>query len=98
MREVLEALCRHARTGSRVKSLPMWLMVPAMSVSSRLGLSPLGAYHALMYGRPMYFDIAKAKGELGWQPRYSNQEMFIESYEWYLKHRSEIPATGGRRN
>ena len=42
MREVLEALCRHAGTGSRVKSVPdapvRWLMAGA----SRLGLSPLG--------------------------------------------------------
>ena len=34
MREVLEHLCHHAGSGSRVKSLPMWLMVPAMNLSS----------------------------------------------------------------
>ncbi len=95
MREVLEDLCHHAATGSRVKSLPMWLMVPAMNVSSRLGLSPLAAYHSLMYGRSMYFDISKAKRDLGWQPRYSNQEMFLESYQWYLKHRAEVSTSGG---
>lgn len=90
MREALEHLCRHAGTGSRVKSWPMWLIVPAMNISSALGLSPLGAYHSLMYGRSMYFDISKAKRELGWIPKYSNDAMLIESYAWYLEHRSQV--------
>ena len=90
MREVLEHLCRHAGTGSNVKSLPLWPMVTAMNLSSGLGISPLGAYHASMYGRPIYFDISKARTKLGWVPRYSNNEMFVESYEWYLTNRIAV--------
>ncbi len=93
MREVLASLCAHAGTGSKVKSLPMAPAVAAMKVTSALGLSPLGAYHALMYGRSMYFDISKACRELGSRPRYSNNEMFIQSYEWYLAHRDEVRNT-----
>jgi nucleoside-diphosphate-sugar epimerase len=87
MREVLENLCRVAGTGSKVKSLPMGPMVAAMEISSKAGLSPLGAYHSMMYGRSMYFDIAKSSTQLGWQPRYSNDEMFVESYRWYVQNR-----------
>jgi nucleoside-diphosphate-sugar epimerase len=90
MREVLEHLCAFAGTGSRVRSLPMGPMVLGMKVCSRLGLSPLGAYHALMYGRSMYFDISKARTQLGWQPRYSNNEMFVESYRWYVDNRQTV--------
>jgi len=32
--------------------------------------------------------------ELGWHPRYSNEEMLIESYEWYLQNRSRVLAGG----
>ena len=92
MREVLEHLCRHAGTGSKVKSLPMWPMMAAMNLSSALGISPLGSYHASMYGRSIYFDISKAHTQLGWVPRYSNNEMFVESYEWYLSHRGAVLA------
>ena len=95
MRETLEALCAHARTGSRVKSVPMTPAVWGMNLTSALGLSPLGNYHALMYGRSLYFDISKARRELGWQPRYSNVEMFIESYEWYLRHRDQVLRGAG---
>ncbi len=90
MREALEALCAHAGTGSRVRSVPMQPAVVLMKMTSALGLSPLGAYHALMYGRSMYFDISKAQSELGWKPRYSNREMFIHSYDWYLTNRDAV--------
>jgi nucleoside-diphosphate-sugar epimerase len=90
MREALENLCRHAGTGSRVKSLPMSLIEPAMNASSALGFSPLGPYHALMYGRSMYFDVTKAKRQLNWKPRYSNNAMFVDSYEWYVRNRDQV--------
>jgi len=95
MREVLEHLCAHAGTGSKVVSVPMSPAIALMNLTSALGLSPLGPYHAMMYGRSLYFDITKARTELGWQPRYSNDEMFIQSYEWYLRHRETILQAHG---
>ncbi len=95
MRSMLETLCAQAGTGSKVKSVPMGLATLLMRLSSRLGLSPLGPYHALMYGRSLYFDITKARTELGWLPRYSNDEMLLQSYRWYLRHREEILQTTG---
>ncbi len=90
MREDLEALCIAAGTGSKVRSIPMTPAIWMMNATNWLRISPLGAYHALMYGRSFYFDISKAKKELGWNPRYSNQEMLIESYNWYLENRNSI--------
>tara|TARA_B100000945_G_scaffold295979_1_gene273915 strand:- start:1736 stop:2764 length:1029 start_codon:yes stop_codon:yes gene_type:complete len=90
MKEVLENLCEFAGTGSRVKNVPMGPAVTCMKVTSKIGLLPLGAYHSLMYGRSMYFDNSKIKKELRWKPQYSNDQMFIESYKWYLKNRSKV--------
>jgi nucleoside-diphosphate-sugar epimerase len=95
MRETLEALCRHAGTGSKVRSVPMRPAIWGMKVASLLRLSPLGAYHALMYGRPMFFDTSKSEAELAWRPRYSNEEMFLQSYDWYLMHRDHVMAASG---
>jgi nucleoside-diphosphate-sugar epimerase len=95
MREVLEALCRHAGTGSKVVSVPMGLAVAGMQLTSTLGLSPLGPYHSMMYGRSLWFDTTKAKTELGWNAQWSNDEMICESYDWYLAHKQEVLADKG---
>jgi nucleoside-diphosphate-sugar epimerase len=95
MRETLEKLCAHAKTGSRVRGVPVTPAVLFMKLTSALGLSPLGPYHALMYGRSLWFDIGKAQRELGWKPRYSNDEMFAQTYDWYLANRDKVlHATG----
>jgi nucleoside-diphosphate-sugar epimerase len=95
MRETLEGLVAHAGTGSRVVSVPMGPTIPMMELTSRAGLSPLGAYHSLMYGRSMYFDLTRTKRELGWSARYGNVEMFCDSYDWYLRHREEVLSRHG---
>jgi len=95
MRELLEGLVDHAGSGSKVRSLPFRPTQIAMRATSKLGLSPLGDYHALMYGREMYFDITETSEKLGWLPKYSNAEMIAESYDWYVAHREEVLA---RRN
>jgi len=92
MRELLQALIAHAGTRSRLRSLPFRATQLAMRITSNLGISPLGDYHALMYGREMFFDIAATQRRLGGTPRYSNAEMICDSYDWYLGHRDEVLA------
>ena len=94
MRENLEALVTHAGTGSRVRSLPMGPTVAAMRLAGMTGLAPFAPYHWIMYGRSLHFDITKATTELGWRPRYSNAEMLIESYEWFLSNRGVFGRSG----
>jgi len=90
MRETLEGLIQHAGAKSRVVSLPAGLSVSLMKLTSWLGLSPLGPYHSLMYGKSMYFDLNHAKQELQWFPKFSNIEMFCQAYDWYLANRDRV--------
>jgi nucleoside-diphosphate-sugar epimerase len=89
-RQALEALCKHAGTGSKVKSVPDAPTRLLMAAATKLRLSPLGNYHYLAYSKPSYFDISDSVKELGWKPKYSNDEMLAESYDWYLAHRGEV--------
>lgn len=93
MRETLESLIAHAKSPSRVVALPDALFVPCMRAASKLGLSPLGAYHALMYKESFYFDLTRARAELDFRPRFDNEAMFREAYDWYVEHRDAV--TGG---
>jgi len=95
MRETLQALVDHASTGSRVRTLPIAPARVAMRVLADVGLVPFAPYHRLLFGESLYFDITKARTELGWEPKHSNASMLIESYEWFLEHREQLGATGG---
>lgn len=93
MFDTLDALCQHAGTGARVRRLPTGPTSLAMRASARLGLTPFAPYHWLMYSKSMWFDIEHAQTGLGWAPRWSTDEMFAQSYDWFLAHRRES-ATG----
>jgi nucleoside-diphosphate-sugar epimerase len=90
MREALEGLIRHTGSRSRVRSLPLRPAVLAMHAAGRLGLAPFAPYHWIMYGRSMWFDSTKARTELGWEPRYSTDEMLAESYDWYQANKAGL--------
>jgi nucleoside-diphosphate-sugar epimerase len=95
MRETLQALVDHAGTGSTVRSLPIGPARAAMQMVANAGLAPFAPYHWMLYSESLWFDVTKARTELGWEPRHSNAEMVVESYEWFLAHRHELAASKG---
>jgi len=88
LREALENLIRYAGTASRVRSLPVGLTIKTLQALDKLKLSPLAPWHYLTYHKPFSFDVEPLLA-MGWQPRYSNDEMMRESYDWFLAHRGE---------
>ena len=94
MRDTVQALVDHAGTGSTVRSLPVTPAKVAMRALASVGLAPFAPYHWLLYGESLYFDVTRARTELGWEPRHSNASMLIESYDWYLAHRDELESGG----
>lgn len=94
MRESLESLCDHAGTGSRVRSLPAGATSLAMRAAAGLGLAPFAPYHWIMYSKSLWFDIDHARDALGWEPRFSNAEMFAASFDWFLANRADTERAG----
>jgi nucleoside-diphosphate-sugar epimerase len=89
LRSDLEYLCTHAGTGSRVRSLPVWGSMKALTLLDKCGLSPLSPWHYLTYHKPFYFDSTPAFSALEFQPRYSNREMLTMTYDWFIKNRAD---------
>ncbi|MEP7202161.1 MAG: NAD-dependent epimerase/dehydratase family protein [Ilumatobacteraceae bacterium] len=94
MRESLESLCAHAGTGSRVRSLPARPTALLMKAAAAAHLAPFAPYHWLMYSKSLWFDIDHARDALGWQPRWSNEEMLADSYDWFLRNRAGTNQSG----
>jgi len=91
VREALETLIRYAESSSRVRSLPEALTIRTLRLLDLLGLSPLAPWHYLTYHKPFYFDVSRLLG-IGWKPRFSNDEMFRESYDWFLANYDRLRA------
>ncbi|MEH2290113.1 NAD-dependent epimerase/dehydratase family protein [Nostoc sp.] len=91
LRQGLENLIEYAGTDSKVKSLPAWLTISTLRVLDWLGLSPLAPWHYLTYHKAFHFDVSPLL-ELGWKPKYSNDEMFRESYDWFRQNYNQLAA------
>jgi nucleoside-diphosphate-sugar epimerase len=94
MRESLESLCAHAGTGSQVRSLPAGPASALMKAAAGAHLAPFAPYHWLMYSKSLWFDIDHVRDTLGWQPKWSNEEMLADSYDWFLDNRADTAAAG----
>ncbi|MBF0178384.1 MAG: NAD-dependent epimerase/dehydratase family protein [Magnetococcales bacterium] len=91
LREGLESLIRFAGTTSRVRALPAGLTIATLGILDALRLSPLAPWHYLTYHKPFHFDVSPLLA-MGWRPRYSNDEMFQESYTWFQDHYDRLMA------
>jgi nucleoside-diphosphate-sugar epimerase len=91
LRQGLEHLIQYAGTQSQVKSLPESLTIGTLRLLDLVGLSPLAPWHYLTYHKPFYFDVEPLL-KLGWEPKYSNDEMFQESYDWFQKNYNQLTA------
>ena len=89
LRQVLENLINYGGSTSRVKSLPVNFTINTLKILDWSGLSPLAPWHYLTYHKEFYFDVSYLLS-LGWTPKYSNDKMFCESYDWYLKNYQSI--------
>lgn len=87
MRETLDALCTHAGTGAKVRSVPAGPASVAMRATAGLGVTPFAPYHWMMYSKSMWFDIEHLHDQLGWSPSWSTDDMFAQSYDWFVTNR-----------
>ena len=91
LREALEHVIIHARSTSRVVGVPAGLTINTLRVLDWLRLSPLAPWHYLTYHKAFYFEVRPLL-DLGWNPRYSNDEMFRESWDWFIQNKDRLAA------
>lgn len=89
LREALDHVITHAHSTSRVASLPAGLTINTLRILDWLRLSPLAPWHYLTYHKAFHFDVSPLL-QLGWKPRYSNDEMFRESWDWFVAHKDRL--------
>lgn len=86
VREQVEAVVQRVGSRSRVRPVPAALLRNAARVLDVFGLSPIVPEHYLLADANFVLDVSEAQRVLGWTPRYSNVELMVEAYEWYVQH------------
>ena len=100
MREALEHVCAHAGTGARVRSLPA---APGGGGMRADRAARADAVRAVPLADVRPLDVVRHRSRhatrLGWRPRWSNDEMLAESYDWFVANRGlgDAPAHRARR-
>jgi nucleoside-diphosphate-sugar epimerase len=93
LRAALEHLIAHSGTASRVRNLPERLTIGGLEFLDHVGLSPLAPWHYLTYHKEIYFDVEPLH-RMGWQAKYSNDEMFRETYDWFIANHESLRKEG----
>jgi len=94
VRSDLQALINHAGSSSRLQPVPVKPAEIALRGLELLRLSPLAEWHYKTAHKDSFVDVTKARRLLGWQPRLSNRDALIETYDWYLANRGRVGEAG----
>ena len=94
MRDDLEALIDHARSGSRLRPVPATPAELVLRTLELARLSPLAEWHYRTAHKDSYVSIEKARALLDWEPRLSNAETLCATYDWYLANRDGLRDAG----
>lgn len=90
MYETVNSVIKHTKSNSKIKNVDKNIFLKTAYFLSKINLIPLQEYHFKVYGKLVYFDISKAKKILNWQPKFSNIESIIMSYDNYLKIKTNL--------
>jgi len=94
VRSDLQALIDHAGSTSRLRPIPVKPAELALRALELARLSPLAEWHYKTAHKDSFVDVSKAQRLLGWQPRLSNSQTLIETYDWYLANRERVGKAG----
>jgi nucleoside-diphosphate-sugar epimerase len=94
VRSDLQALIDHAGSSSRLQPVPVKPAEIALRGLELLRVSPLAEWHYKTAHKDSFVDVSKAQRLLGWQPRLSNRDALIQTYDWYLANRGRVGGAG----
>lgn len=92
----LTDLIKHAKSKSKLVTLPVRSTQMALYILETFNLSPIVAWHYKTFPVNSYVSTQKAKKKIGFKPTKGNKDILIESYDWYKKHRKEFIGREGK--
>jgi nucleoside-diphosphate-sugar epimerase len=95
MGEDYQAVLDYAGHGKVVTPLPAEPAIWLLRALEALNLSPLYKWVYETAAKDSFASIEKAERQLGFQPRFSNQDALIRNYQWYLDNLAHFQRQTG---
>jgi len=92
VRKDLQELFDYANSGSKLLPTPSFLVKKTLWLFEKLGISPLYQWIYDTADKDSFVSIDKITKALHWEPRYSNSQSLIKSYQWYLDNYKQIKS------
>lgn len=94
LRQDLTPLFEAAGHPPRFLPTPRRTTQAALWTLDHLRLSPLTKWHYGTMASDSYVEVDKAREQLGWEPRFSNQDTLMDAYTWYHEHHDDVKQGG----
>ncbi|MCF7936194.1 MAG: NAD-dependent epimerase/dehydratase family protein [Synergistales bacterium] len=95
LKEDFQAVLDAAGHGKRIVSIPVRPALAVLKTLEKLGMSPLYQWIYDTVFRESFVSIDKAQRQLGFAPRYSNQDALVRNYRWYVDNLESFQDTSG---
>lgn len=97
VREDLSELIERVGSRSRLQPVPVWAVRAVLQPLDAVGRSPFNEWHWRSAPAPFYFDISRARQDLGWEPRRTNVDALENAYEHYVRRSGATGVSAHRR-
>lgn len=95
MGEDYQAVLDYAGFGKRITPLPATPAIWLLRALENLNLSPLYKWVYETAAKDSFVSIERAEAQLGFAPRYSNQDALLRNFQWYLDNLAAFENSSG---
>jgi len=95
MKEDYQVVLDHAGHGKKVVGFPAAPAIWGLRILDALKVSPLYKWVYETASKDSFVSIEKAQRELGYCPKYSNQDALLKNFRWYLENREKFEKASG---
>lgn len=95
MGEDYQAVLDAAGFGKQIRPLPAAPVILTLRFLEALHLSPLYKWVYETASKDSFVSIEKAERQLGYAPKYSNQDALVRNYQWYIGHLNQFENSSG---
>ena len=95
MREDYQAVLDYAGFGKRVTPIPAAPAIWTLRLLEALNLSPVYKWVYETAAKDSFVSIERAETQLGFAPRFSNQDALLRNFQWYLDNLAAFENRSG---